>query len=266
MTNLTILNQEIRTVDGFFNLNDLHKASGGNAKHKPAFFLRNEQTKSLIAEIEREKSNENSRVANSQLAIKVKRGGKLQGTYGCKEIVYAYAMWISAKFSLLVIRTFDKLSNNVGVAQPKLASPYIDDEQLQHIKTGVGKIVKETGKSFPTVYNTLFDFVKAPSVRQIRKERYELACSFLGINPDFKVKADNIALPQSGYHRYLTAIENGEVVSQTDITNSVVLDKTVAENLIRDIEVLATAHQELKARCGVIFGEVSKFRLTTPIM
>ncbi|MBS9781939.1 MAG: KilA-N domain-containing protein [Gammaproteobacteria bacterium] len=265
MSNLTILNQDIKIRDGLFSLNDLHKASGGAEHHRPSKFIRTEQTQSLITEIETENS-QSPNMGFQEKAIKTIKGGKYAGTYGCKELVYAYAMWISAKFSLLVIRTFDKLANNVGVAHPKLESPYIDDEQLQHIKTGVGKIVKETGKSFPTVYNTLFDFVKAPSVRQIRKERYELACSFLGINPDFKVKADNIALPQSGYHRYLTAIENGEVVSQTDITNSVVLDKTVAENLIRDIEVLATAHQELKARCGVIFGEVAKFRLTTPIM
>lgn len=91
----------IRTDDqGRFSLNDLHKAAGGEAKHQPALFMRMEQTKALVTEIE------NSTESQS-FKTKEGRGG---GTYVCKELVYAYAMWISAAFQLKVIRAFDALA------------------------------------------------------------------------------------------------------------------------------------------------------------
>ncbi len=126
MNSIQIDTTEIRQLDGLYSLNDLHKASGGRFKDKPANFLRVEQTQALIKEISQcshFKTDENTQVsdmslaknkqgANSQLAIKVKHGGDLRGTFACKELVYAYAMWISPQFTLEVIRTFDALQTS----------------------------------------------------------------------------------------------------------------------------------------------------------
>lgn len=99
--------------EGRYSLNDLHKASGNDKKHFPAYFLRNQQTKDLIEEIESFSGLESlndDRYANLHIAVKTIKGGAgEQGTYVVKELVYAYAMWISPKFHLIVIRAYDAL-------------------------------------------------------------------------------------------------------------------------------------------------------------
>ena len=95
---------------GRFCLNDLHKAAGAESRHQPAFFFRRPETQDLEAEL-------NS--APAQSFTTVTTPGRNGGTYVCKELVYAYAMWISAKFHLQVIRTFDAMAT----AQAPTAMP-----------------------------------------------------------------------------------------------------------------------------------------------
>lgn len=98
MSNLSILSKEIRIVDGLYSLNDLHKASGLNPNHKPSNWIRSQQAIDLIGLLKSE-----------QLTPIITKQGL--GTFVCRELVYAFAMWISPKFHLTVIRAFDKLSN-----------------------------------------------------------------------------------------------------------------------------------------------------------
>lgn len=109
MTNLTILNIEIKQDSaGRFSLNDLHRASGGEEKNRPSFWLVNQKTQALISELMSDGGNPTS----------VVKGGNNQGTYVCKELVYSYAMWVSAKFNLEVIRTFDRVNQGATNFSP----------------------------------------------------------------------------------------------------------------------------------------------------
>ena len=95
MQDLTIGDTKIRRdAQGRYCLNDVHRASGGAPKHRAGYFLGNDQTKELVAEI-----------AKAGIpAISAKQG---VGTYACRELVIAYAAWISPKFHLHVLRTYD---------------------------------------------------------------------------------------------------------------------------------------------------------------
>lgn len=93
----------VRQLNGLFSLNDLHRASGGEEKYEPNRFLRNDQTKALVTEIE-------------TAGAKAFEAKPKVGTYACRELVIAYAAWISAAFHLKVIRVF------LAVATP--TTPY----------------------------------------------------------------------------------------------------------------------------------------------
>jgi len=105
MNTLTISNTPInQDAEGRYCLNDLHKAAGDNPKHQPSNFLRLDNTKALIEEVDSSSDLRNIK------AVEIIQGkGKEQGTYVVKELVYAYAMWISPAFSLKVIRAYDAL-------------------------------------------------------------------------------------------------------------------------------------------------------------
>jgi len=116
MTDLTVANTLIRkNENGLYCLNDLHKAAGGLSKNKPQYFMMNNRTKDLITVC----SDDG---IPSSVVIK---GGDNQGTYVCKELVYAYAMWISAEFYHHVIKTYD------AVVTGQMAMSQADEKMLR---------------------------------------------------------------------------------------------------------------------------------------
>lgn len=83
-------------------------------KNKPSEWLRNKQTIELVEEVE--KAGIPAIYKKQQL-----------GTFAVKELVYSYAMWISAKFHLTVIRAYDALINQ----------PYNQDQSTNSISIGL---------------------------------------------------------------------------------------------------------------------------------
>jgi len=107
MNTLVINSTEITTDhEGRFSLNDLHAASGGKAKTKPALFMQNKNFKDFVDIL---------KVDNPTFEPVSKKQGRYNGgTWVCKELVYKYAMWVNPNFELKVIRTFDAISNKIN--------------------------------------------------------------------------------------------------------------------------------------------------------
>ncbi len=120
MNNLMVIDgiEVRRDAYGRYSLNDLHRAavaSGANARTKePGKFLSSQQITELVQELIDTQNlgvgslNETTQNLGSKPVSKIE--GRNGGTYVCKELVYAYAMWISPSFHLKVIRTFDMVT------------------------------------------------------------------------------------------------------------------------------------------------------------
>ncbi len=94
--------------EGRYSLSDLHNAAGGAEKHSPRRWLRSQQAIDLIAELDRELTDQNSVLTDQIRSVKTTEG-RYGGSFVVKELVYAYAMWISPVFSLRVIRAYDAM-------------------------------------------------------------------------------------------------------------------------------------------------------------
>ncbi|MFT9070296.1 MAG: KilA-N domain-containing protein [Acetobacter orientalis] len=125
---LAILGTTIRQdAEGRFCLNDCHKAAGGSPKDAPAQWLRTDTAKKLMAELE---TMQNCTVSETTGKPVLTEPGRNGGTYAVKELVYAYAMWISPAFHLTVIRAFDALVTGQSAA-PSLSEQEIVAQALQ---------------------------------------------------------------------------------------------------------------------------------------
>lgn len=106
-TSLTICSTAIRQDDaGRYCLNDCHRAAGAVKKDGPSYWLATDAAKKLISHLSRQTTGKPV----------VTHEGRNGGTFADKELVYAYAMWISPEFMLFVVRAFDDMVSGVAPA------------------------------------------------------------------------------------------------------------------------------------------------------
>lgn len=159
MNAIAISNVAIRqTENNLYNLNDLHKASGGENRHKPSLWLQNQQTSDLIDEISKAG---NPALDKNQQVIQVVKGGNKRGTYACKELVYAYATWISAKFFLQVIRTFD------AVVSGSLPLAKTTADERTGLRQAVSALVGKCGIDYSSAYSMVHQRFGVEHIDQI---------------------------------------------------------------------------------------------------
>lgn len=164
--------------DGRYCLNDLHKASGGLEKHKPTRFVRNQQTQELITEIELE----NNQRPNMVFAIKTFHGGINSGTYVVEDLVYSYAMWISAKFHLMVIRAYRSQVADMLVEQSKQlqTSAKTTKQERVPLKDAVNLLVaKSKFLNYPDAYGLVHQRFDVNHISEIPYDQIPTAVEYI---------------------------------------------------------------------------------------
>ena len=146
--NITLSNVAIREHNGLYSINDLHRASGGEKRHQPSDWLRLKQTIELIKEAEK----------TGNPVILSKQG---VGTFACKELICAYATWISPKFFLQVIRTF------LAVQEQGSLKSQTTTDQRTPLRQAVSALVGARGIDYSTAYKMVHQRFAVNSIDEI---------------------------------------------------------------------------------------------------
>ena len=162
MRDLTIGKVTVRRDEnGLFRLNDLHKASGGEKRHAPGLFMENRTTQEMISVLEDHLLDDSKslifsdignpiseKINNLRVVNIINSFTEEQGTYVVKELVYAYAMWISPEFHIKVIRAYDDMTNGrIKSEPPRLAKlDALTVERMTRATTQVIRLAKQSAR------------------------------------------------------------------------------------------------------------------------
>lgn len=159
--------------DGRYSLNDLHTASGKEDKHQPAFFMRRNETIELINEIFNSANMQDKKPVDS-------KKGRYGGTYACKELVYSYAMWISAAFALKVIRAYDSMvSGELQKMEAKRYGAKTTVDERTPLRDAVNMLVSKKRLMYPEAYAMIHQRFNVESIEDLEASQIQQAIEYV---------------------------------------------------------------------------------------
>jgi len=170
-------------AEGRYSLNDLHKAAGKERRHEPAAWLRLDQTNELVQEILNTqmcvfKNGDNSNSAKVQIKKPMdSKKGRYGGTYVCKELVYSYAMWISAAFALKVIRAYDALVTGNANEVVRIAKTTVSERTP--LRDAVNMLVGKKGLRYDDAYNMVHQRFGIDSIDELSLDQIPQAVEYI---------------------------------------------------------------------------------------
>ncbi|WP_201591072.1 KilA-N domain-containing protein [Psychrobacter fozii] len=176
---ITILNNTIKIVDGLYSLNDLHKVSGGLKRYQPSNFMRRKDTQAMIAELRTESISSSHSMSLEPVRVVegIQSDSTPQGTYVCRELVYNYAMWISPRFQLSVIRAFDAMFAHQKSLDDRLNYLCMELDKVSENVSQAGRYLSILGKQVkPNIERNIGEVLKQ---KQPDLVNFDIADSFL---------------------------------------------------------------------------------------
>lgn len=151
--NLTIANISIsQNESGLYSANDLHKASGGEQKHKPIHFIELPRTIRFIELLK----------VDMPTFLETTRGCA-GGTFMSKELLTQYASWISPEIDLMVTRAFLESIKPLSPAEQLLASVQLSVDNERRITATELRLKELEAKSAHTDH--IFHFGEYTSIK-----------------------------------------------------------------------------------------------------
>lgn len=229
-------------AEGRYSLNDLHKASGNERRHEPKNWLNIQQTKELIDEI-----------VNTGISVftplESKRGCK-GGTYVCKELVYSYAMWISAAFALKVIRAYDAMVTTT-------LTPKTTVDERTPLRDAVNLLVSKRALPYDEAYTFVHQRFGVRSIEDLEPETLPAAIEYvhrLALEGELLVRQQTTpvipAFPVEANFEYLTTVRAGQIVD-------------IRLGRQNEIFISLESYQELSMRGGYIAIHHDELRTMT---